>query len=43
MPKKHELGDYLYKDGNIYKIIPNWGSERVTAICIDKSCRTALN
>ncbi|MGM0217057.1 hypothetical protein [Enterococcus sp. AZ126] len=26
MPKKHELGDYLYKDGNIYKIIPNWGS-----------------
>lgn len=25
MSKKHELGDYLYKDGNIYKIIPNWG------------------
>ena len=25
MPKNHRLGDYLYKDGNIYKIIPNWG------------------
>lgn len=25
MPKNHRLGDYLYKDENIYKIIPNWG------------------
>mgnify|MGYP004726204701 CR=1 FL=1 len=24
MQQKNEMGDYLYKNGNIYKIIPHW-------------------
>ncbi|OTN87606.1 hypothetical protein A5819_000052 [Enterococcus sp. 7E2_DIV0204] len=24
MKRKHKLGDYLYKNGNIYKLVPHW-------------------
>ncbi|MEI5989785.1 hypothetical protein A5881_001278 [Enterococcus termitis] len=24
MRKNHKLGDYLYKNGNVYKIVPHW-------------------
>lgn len=26
MRQKHKMGDYLYKNGNIYKIVPHWES-----------------
>ena len=26
MQQNHKVGDYLYKNGNIYKIIPHWES-----------------
>lgn len=24
MRQNHKIGDYLYKNGNIYKIVPHW-------------------
>lgn len=27
MTSEHKMGDYLYKNGNIYKIVPHWDSE----------------
>ncbi|MBP2098857.1 hypothetical protein [Enterococcus rivorum] len=27
---KHKLGDYLYKNGNIYKLVPHWENNFVS-------------
>lgn len=32
MNHRHKIGDYLYKNGNIYKIIPHWDNNSTSEL-----------